>query len=332
MTDANPLIEYDPRLFLFRALSELRELENAPTERIDELNRQIVGIMNKRSVMEPVDISKLSELRKVAREVVLRLNLGLEHGSKLDLNRARHLLVRNDMIRFYQIGNTLMTKLQRDTEAIRQRARLTISESGMVQIGAHPEAVMKIPLLSQTEEDFLSALLNENLIISAVTTVVVESTNEKEQPIEQLSQVEIADKMLRNLRLRFDYLQMLPLYLIAKEKDFRHVESMEWSEDLAGKIMCGMMVNLAINSGRHFCVTLDNIRKFGEDCIVADRVSEAVEEKLLAWLIEYLETHQAPEAVIDYAYDYWMYWLNQLGRYLQEPIVDCDRLHDWFIL
>ena len=331
MTNTNSLIEYDSRLFLFRALSELGESENVSIERIDELNRQIVVIMNKRSVMEPVDISKLSELRTVARDVVLRLNLGLEHGSKLDLIRAKHLLVHNDMIRFYQIGNTLMTKLKRDVEAIQQRARLTIAESGMVQIGAHPEAAMEIPLLSQTEEDFLSALTDENLIIDEVVAVV-KSTNEKKQPIEQLSQVEIADGMLKNLSLRLDYLQTLPLYLIAKEKDFRYVESGGWSEDFAGKITCGMMVNLAMEGSRHFCVTIDSVRRFRADCITANEVSEAVEEKLLAWLIEYLETHQATEAVIDYAYDYWIYWLNQLGRYLQKPIADSDILHDWFIL
>ena len=331
MTNTNSLIEYDSRLFLFRALSELGESENVSIERIDELNRQIVVIMNKRSVMEPVDISKLSELQTVARDVVLRLNLGLEHGSKLDLIRAKHLLVHNDMIRFYQIGHTLMTKLKRDVEAIQQRARLTIAESGMVQIGAHPEAAMEIPLLSQTEEDFLSALTDESLIIDEVVAVV-KSTNEKKQPIEQLSQVEIADGMLKNLSLRLDYLQTLPLYLIAKEKDFRYVESGGWSEDFAGKITCGMMVNLAMEGSRHFCVTIDSVRRFRADCITANEVSEAVEEKLLAWLIEYLETHQATEAVIDYAYDYWIYWLNQLGRYLQKPIADSDILHDWFIL
>lgn len=331
MANANSLIEYDPRLFLFRALSELGELGSISIERIDELNRQIVAIMNKRSVMEPVDISKLSELRTVARDVVLRLNLGLEHGSKLDLIRARHLLIRNDMIRFYQIGNTLMTKLKRDAEDIRQRARLTIAESGMVQIGAHPEAVMEIPLLNQAEEDFLSALIAENLIIDEVAAVV-ESTNGQEQPIEQLSQVEIADGMLKNLCSRLDYLQTLPLHLITKEKDFRYMESMEGSENLAGKITCGVMVNLAINSGRHFCVTLDNVRKFSEACVTTTGVSETSEETLLAWLIEYLETHQATEAVIDYAYDYWMYWLNQLGKYLRKPIAEDDTLHDWFIL
>ena len=331
MVNTNSLIEYDPRLFLFRVLSELGELESVPIERIDELNHQIVAIMNKRSVMEPVDISKLSELRTVARDVVLRLNLGLEHGSKLDVIRARHLLVHNDMIRFYQIGNTLITKLKRDAEAIRQRARLTIAETGMVQIGAHPEAVMEMALLSETEEDFLSALMKENLIIGEVTAVIV-PMSEQAQPIEQLRQFEIADGMLKNLAARLDYLQTFPLYLITKEKDFRYVGSMECSEDLAGKITCGMMVNLALDSGRHFCVTLDDVHKFSEDCITGNRIAEVVEEKLLAWLIEYLETHQATEAVIDYAYDYWMYWLDQLGKYLQELIADRDTLHDWFII
>ena len=331
MQNPNSLIEYDPRLFLFRALSELGEQENVPIERIDEVNRQIVAIMNKRSVMEPVDISKLSELRGVARDVVLRLNLGLEHGSKLDLVRAKHLLVRNDMIRFYQIGNTLMTKLKRDAEALQQRAQLTIAESGMVQVGGHPEAVMEMPLLSQIEEDFLSAVIDETLIISEVAPVI-QSKTERGQPIEQLSQVKIADRMLKNIGLRLDYLQTLPLYLIAKEKDFRYVEGMESLEDLAGKITCGLMVNLAIDSGRYFCVTPDKVRRFREACVTADEISEAVEEKLLAWLLEYLETHQATEVVIDYAYDYWMYWLDQLGRYLQEPLSDCNTLYSWFIL
>ena len=331
MESTSSLIEYDPRLFLFRALSELNELEETPIDRIDELNRQIVAIMNKRSVIEPVDISKLSELRTVARDVVLRLNLGLEHGSELDLIRARHLLIRNDMIRFYQIGNTLITKLKREAEALRQRARLTIAESGMVQLGGHPEAVVEMALLSRIEEDFLSAVIDETLIIGEVTPVI-QSKVEREQPIEQFSQVEIADGMLKNIGLRLDYLQTLPLYFMAKEKDLRYAESLESSEDLAGKITCGMMVNLAINSGKSFCVTLDRIRRFREECITSDEVDEAVEEKLLAWLIEYLETHQATEVVIDYAYDYWMYWLNQLGRYLQEPIADGDTLRDWFII
>lgn len=331
MENVNSLIEYDARLFLFRALSELEGLENVPIERIDEINNQIVAIVNKLSVMEPIDISRLSELRTVAKDVILRLNLGLEHGSRLDLIRATRLLVHNDMIRFYQIGNTLMAKLKRDAEDMQQRARLTVAESGMVQIGAHPEVVMEMPLLSQIEEDFLSALMDEGLILREVTTVV-ESTNGEGQPIEQRSQVEIADGMLKNLSCRLDYLQTLPLYLMAKEKDFRYVESMELSEDLAGKITCGIMVNLAIDSGRHFCVTLDNVRRFRENCVAANGVSEAVEERLLAWLIEYLETHQVTEAVIDYAYDYWIYWLNQLGGYLQEPIDRRDALHDWFIL
>ena len=331
MEYTNSLIEYDPRLFLFRALSELGEQENVPIKRIDEINRQIVAIMNKRSVMEPVDISKLSELRTVARDVVLRLNLGLEHGSKLDLSRARHLLVRNDMIRFYQIGNTLMTKLKREAEALQQRARLTIAETGMVQVGGHPEAVMEMPLLSQIEEDFLSAVIEENLIIDEVVPVI-ESKSEKAQPIEQFSQVEIADGMLKNIGLRLDYLQTLPLYLLAKEKDFRYVEGMESLEDMAGKITCGMIVNLAIESGRYFCVTPDKVHRFREACFTADEISEEVEEQLLAWLLEYLETHQGTEAVIDYAYDYWMYWLNRLGRYLQEPVGDCNTLYNWFIL
>ena len=331
MENTNSLIEYDPRLFLFRALSELGELEHVPIERIDELNRQVVAIMNKRSIMEPVDISKLSELRTVARDVILRLNLGLEHGSKLDLIRARHLLIHNDMIRFYQIGNTLMTKLKHDAETLQQRARLTIAESGMVQIGDHPEAVMEMPLLSQIEEDFLSAVIDETLIIDKVTPVI-KSKAESGQPIEQFRQVEIADGMLKNIGLRLDYLQTLPLYLITKEKDFRYVGGTEWSENLAGKITCGLIVNLAINGGKHFSVTLDNVRSFREGCVGADGISEAAEEKLLAWLIEYLETHQVTEAVIDYAYDYWMYWLNQLGRYLQDPIVEGNTLHDWFII
>ena len=331
MENTNSLIEHDSRLFLFRALSELGEQEDVSIERIDELNRQIVALMNKRSVMEPVDISKLSELRTVARDVVLRLNLGLEHGSKLDLIRARHLLVRNDMIRFYQIGNTLMTKLKRDAEALQQRARLTIAESGMVQVGGHPEAVMEMPLLSQIEDDFLSAVIDENLIIGEVI-VVIESNNEKGQPIEQLSQVEIANGMLKNLGFRLDYLQTLPLYFIIKEKDFRYVGSMESLEDLAGKITCGMMVNLAIAGGRHFCVTFDNVCKFQEDCVTIEGISDEVEQQLLAWLLEYLETHQTAESVVDYTYDYWIYWFNQLGRLLQEPIADCNTLYNWFIL
>ena len=105
-------------------------------------------------------------------------------GAKLDLIRARHLLVSNDMIRFYQIGNTLMTKLKHDAEALQQRARLTIAESGMVQVGGHPEAVMEMPLLKPNRgKIFLSAVIDETLIIGEVAAVI-KSKKEKGQPIE----------------------------------------------------------------------------------------------------------------------------------------------------
>ena len=83
MVNTNPLIEYDPRLFLFRTLSELAEQENVPIERIDAINRQIVAIMKQNAQLW----SRLTSLsypnyETVARDVVLRLSLGLEHGSK----------------------------------------------------------------------------------------------------------------------------------------------------------------------------------------------------------------------------------------------------------
>ena len=331
MENASALIQHDPRLFLFKALGEFAEQEDISVERFNEINQQIVAIVNKLSIIKPVDISKLSELRGVARVAILRLNLGLEHSSQLDLSRAVRLLMHNDMIRFYQIGNTLMVKLKHDSQDIQQRARLTVSESGMVQMESHPETVMEMCLLSQLEVDFLLRLVNEILIIGEVS-IIIESLQKEGQSIEQLSQFEIADRMLKNLSYRLDYLETLPFYLMAKEKDFRYARNLEKSIDLAGKISCGIMVNLVIDSKKHFCVTRADVDQFREKCVGLDGVLEGTEEMLLKWLIEYLETHEVKEAVIDYAYDYWSYWIERLGEFLQRPIESQKKLHDWFIL
>ena len=65
---------------------------------------------------------------------------------------------------------------------------------------------------------------------------------------------------------------------------------------------------------------------------MAERISEEVEESLTSWLLEYLGNHQVKEEVIDYAYDYWIYWLNKLAEFLQKPIESRKALHEWFIL
>ena len=352
MENRNALIQYDPRLFLFKVLSKLEERDDAPIGKMDELNSQMLAIVNKLSMVKPADISKLSELRTVARDVILRLNLGVEHSSKGDLTRATHLLLHNDMIQFYQIGNTLMVKLKQDAQEIQQRGQLTVSESGTLQSAEPPEAVMELFLFNHAERYFLDELQMESLLIGEASTVieskgvprrevidpisgeVIEhlSVRKKGKPIEQLSQVKVADRMLKNLSHRMDYLATLPFDLMAKEKDFRYAPNMARAHNLGGKISCGIMVNLAIDSGQYFCVTLADVQKFREQCVGADGVAEEIEEMLLKWLIEYLGTHQVPEAVVDYAYDYWMYWLEKLGAFLQLPAERRDDLNDWFIL
>ncbi|MCZ6680190.1 MAG: hypothetical protein O7E52_23410 [Candidatus Poribacteria bacterium] len=79
-------------------------------------------------------------------------------------------------------------------------------------------------------------------------------------------------------------------------------------------------------------MTLPDVRQFRERSVTADGFCENVEGMLLKWLIEYLDSHQAKEEVIDYAYDYWIYWIEKLGRFLQQPVEPCKSLHDWFIL
>ena len=347
MENANALIQYDPRLFLFKALTKLEEQHDTPIEKMDELNSQILAIVNKRAMVKPVDISKLAELRTVARDVILRLNLGVEHSSKENLAHATHLLLHNDMIRFYQIGNTLMVKLKKEAQQIQQRSQLTVSESE-----TYPKMMMEMFLLNHAERYFLEELQFESLLISEASTViesegvplrevidpmsgeVIEnlSLGRQGKPIEQLSQVQVALQMLKNLSHRLDYLASLPLDLMKKEKDFRYAPNMGRANNLGGRISCGIMVNLAIDSGKYFCVTLGDVQQFCEQCVGPDGVAEEVEGMLLKWLIEYLGTHQATEAVVDYAYDYWMYWLEKLGAFLRQPPERRDELDNWFIL
>ena len=101
----------DGRLFLARALAHGDTLSRIPPEQVDTLYQNIAAIAHKLITMKTADLSDESALRTHIQTAFTLTSLGLEYGSKGDLDKAVQLLHKTRVVKFFQIGNTLMERL-----------------------------------------------------------------------------------------------------------------------------------------------------------------------------------------------------------------------------
>ena len=106
------------------------------------------------------DLSSRAEIRGQIQEAFTLTSLGLEYGCEGTLDKSVRLLNSNRLIKFFQIGNTLVDKLV-------ERSQNTLEKAVLISPAMQNVEQEKIPAYNEWESDFLESVIERKLAIDA---------------------------------------------------------------------------------------------------------------------------------------------------------------------
>ena len=302
------LASYDPRIFLIRVVSHGIDTHALSDTDVDSINEQIAAISHILVRRKVRDFSSQREIINTLADAFCLCSIGLEYGSMGDLLKGTQLLLKNKIVKFFQIGNTLINKLHRKATAVKEKSVLTLPQRDFLSM---PD---ELELYSTLEKQFIAALLDENRMIIDHADMEIE-INVPPQPIGTLGDITIAEKLLDNLALRSEYMHSLLIDGIDAEV------MLDVEDNPSRKITQALIINLALHQQVKFRVEREDLAEFQSVCCdSADgKVSEATKDLLLKWIENYfknrmLEFEENDESVKRYAIEYWKYCIEKLGR------------------
>jgi hypothetical protein len=290
---------------------------------VDSINEQIAAISHILVRRKVRDFSSQREIINTLATAFCLCSIGLEYSSMGDLLKATQLLLKNKIVKFFQIGNTLVNKLHRKATAVKEKSVLSLPKRDFFSI---PD---ELELHSSLEKQFIAALLDENRIMIDHADMEIEITVPP-QPIGSLADITIAEKMLDNLALRTEYIHYLfthPRPLPRGEvADGIDAEAMlDAVYNPSRKITQALIVNLALNQqvGEVSATSLHveredlvNFQKLFCDSTTG-KINNATRDFLLKWVENYFENRmlefgEHDESVKRYAIEYWKYCIEKL--------------------
>lgn len=291
----------DRRLFLAQALAHGDTFGGISREQADTLYQNIAAIAHKLITMKTSDLSNESALRTQIQTAFTLTSLGLEYGSKGDLDKAVRLLCKTRVVKFFQIGNTL-------TEKLLERARHLL-ENGVILPPTRNEEppfgstytdmeTESIQIYTQTELDFLKALLTYRTTIGTLQVTIRDA--ETPRAFIRLAEVDMIDRQLANIENRCHYVQALPL-----ENLFTLDPPLSIFPNPIEHLTLGLIVNLVLYRQIDFQLDEDARQDFHELAYVEGEIRESFRQQLLDWISQYLEQTHQPDAVKTYAVAYW---------------------------
>ena len=291
----------DSRLFLSQALVHGDTFGDIPREQMDTLYQNIAAIAHKLITLKTRDLSDESALRSHIQTAFTLTSLGLEYGSKGDLDKAVRLLRKNPVIKFFQIGNTL-------TEKLLERVRHLIENGAILPPTPDEDTVLgttytdteteSIQIYTQTELDFLKALLTYRIIIQT-PQVTIRDTDTPRAFI-RLAEIDMIDRQLASIENRARYVQALPL-----ENLFALDPPLSLFPNPIERLTLGLIVNLVLYRQIDFQLDEDARQDFHELAYVDSEIRQPFRQQLLDWISQYLEqTHQSDD-LKTYAVAYW---------------------------
>ena len=123
MFEADALTHYDSRLFLAQTLDHGQKTGQISPTRLDKIHQDIASLAHKLIAIKVEDLSSRAEIRGQIQEAYTLTSLGLEYGCEGSPDKSVRLLNSNRLIKFFQIGNTLVDKLV-------ERSQNTLEKSG----------------------------------------------------------------------------------------------------------------------------------------------------------------------------------------------------------
>ena len=291
----------DGRLFLARALAHGDTLGRIPHEQADVLYQSIAAIAHKLITMKTADLSDASALRTHIQTAFTLTSLGLEYGSKGDLDKAAQLLGKTRIVKFFQIGNTLMEKLL-------DRARYLLEHAVILPPSRDEERSLGttytdletegIQIYTQAELEFLKALLIYRTSIRTLQVTIRDTDTPR--PLLHFAEVEMIDRQLACIENRCDYVKALPL-----DNLFALDPPLSIFPNPIEHLTIGLITNLVLYRQVDFQLDEDARQDFHQLAYVEGEVRASFRQQLLDWIAKYLEQTQQPEPVKTYAVAYW---------------------------
>ena len=291
----------DGRLFLARALAHGDTLGRIPREQADALYQSIAAIAHKLITMKTADLSDESALRTHIQTAFTLTSLGLEYGSKGDLDKAAQLLRQTRTVKFFQIGNTLMEKLlDRARHLLEHAVILPPSRDEERPLGATYTDLETegIQIYTQAELEFLKALLIYRTSIRTLQVTIRDTDTPR--PLLHLAEIEMIDRQLAGIENRCDYVKALPL-----DNLFALDPPLSIFPNPIEHLTIGLIANLVLYRQVDFHLDEDTRQDFYQLAYVDGEIRESFRQQLLDWISKYLEQTQQPEPVKTYAVAYW---------------------------
>lgn len=299
MLEADALTHYDSRLFLAQTLEHGQKTEQILPAHLDKIHHDIASLAQKLIAIKVEDLSSRSEIRGQIQEAFTLTSLGLEYGCEGALDKSIRLLNSNRLVKFFQIGNTLVDKLV-------ERSQNTLEKAILISPTVQTVEPETIPAYNESESDFLELIIERKLAIDTPQSSLNQLSADPRSLI-SLADINIANQQLDYINLRFSYLQALP-----QEKIFAVDYPPDADCDTARQITIALMVNLVLYREVDFYLDeedLDNFWDIAYD-IEGCTVKEASQDLLLEWIRSYMDVVGQPEEVKTYAVEYWDYCLS----------------------
>ncbi|HIE26822.1 TPA: hypothetical protein EYP66_06010 [Candidatus Poribacteria bacterium] len=308
------LASYDPRIFLIRVVSHGIDTHALPDADVDSINEQIAAISHILVRRKVRDFSSQREITNTLANAFCLCSIGLEYASMGDFLKGTQLLLKNKMVKFFQIGNTLVNKLHSKANAVKEKSVLTLPKKDFLSM---PD---ELELCSSLEKQFIAALLDENRMIIDHADMEIETTVPP-QPIGALADITIAEKMLDNLAFRIEYMDSLLTDGIDPEVlwNIPSNTGLDLKDNPSREITQALIINLALHQQVGFRVEKEDLANFQNLCCdsATGRVNDATKDFLLKWIGNYfenrmLEFEEDDESIEKYAIEYWKYCIEKL--------------------
>ena len=279
---------YDNRLFLAQALAHGAEEGKIAYDNADTIHQEITGLYYKLITIKAEDFSSQSELRKHAQEAFIRTSLGLEYGSQGILDKAVRLLNKNRIIKFFQIGNTLVDKLVERTQNTLKNAVLL------------PLETLGIPVYNEWEHQFMTGILEHKLVIDTPQVILREISAPR--PLTRLADLTSVNIQLSHIEHRLSYMQALPL-----ERVFAAEYPPNVDDDMAREVTMALMINLILYRELDFHLNEEDLQNFHDIAydVESGEIRKTAQARLLNWIEHYLDLAGEPDEVKAYTAAYW---------------------------
>lgn len=291
----------DGQSFLARTIAHGDALGRIDIKKSETLSEDIAALAHKLITMKVSDLSNEAELRAQIQTAFALTSLGLEYGSKGNLDKAVRVILANPIVKFFQIGNTLTDKLLKRASHILEHAVIEPDES-IIHLD-----IDNIRIYNHAEAKFLDTLASYNMTISAAQLTI--KNNHTPRTFRNLSDMEIIRQQLDYLEARWAYVQALPL-----DDIFTVDPPFSIAIDPIQMLTLSLMANLTLFYQPDLQLEADTLSDFRD--IIYDEssgeVRPAPRQRLLDWIENYLEQDNQSDTVKQYAVTYWDACLQEM--------------------